>query len=289
LHFTGGEPFLRPDLLSLVRRVKQKGMYCNITTNGTLIHETDAYEVVRSGLDSLNVSIDGPAEIHDVIRGKQGAFARSVAAIRLVQAAKTALGSKTPNVTLATTIVAGNMSRLTELVPLGSDLRAHLGFGYVFYTTEQMQQDTNRALQRTTVAKPENQDIPDELKPVRSEELAREVERIKRLARASGVSVTFGPDLTADEIRMRYHDDAYAFVDKCFYPWYAMRINPYGDVYPCSLQVPMGSVRESSIADIWNGARYVAFRSVLKRRRLFPSCAKCCALSFRAWQSLPRL
>ena len=40
-----------------------------------------------------------------------------------------------------------------------------------------------------------------------------------------------------EEIRRRFEDPDYAFVEKCFYPWKSARVNPYGNVYSCSIDV----------------------------------------------------
>jgi len=87
------------------------------------------------------------------------------------------------------------------------------------------------------------------------------------------------------------HDfmDEYAFVEKCFYPWKTFRISPYGDVYSCSIDVAFGNVRDQSVIDIWNNEAYQTFRRALKKRRLFPKCAKCCALNNEFWKYLPTI
>ncbi len=67
----GGEPLLYPDILPLVREVKKRGLTCTVITNGGRL-EPYAKELVEAGIDSIAVSIDGPPEVHDRIRGKGG-------------------------------------------------------------------------------------------------------------------------------------------------------------------------------------------------------------------------
>jgi cyclic pyranopterin phosphate synthase len=54
--FTGGEPLLRPDLVSIVQSVPS-GMESSLTTNGTLLADL-ARDLKTSGLRRVNVSID---------------------------------------------------------------------------------------------------------------------------------------------------------------------------------------------------------------------------------------
>jgi radical SAM protein with 4Fe4S-binding SPASM domain len=113
------------------------------------------------------------------------------------------------------------------------------------------------------------------------------VAQTKRRAAQLGVPARFLPDLNRDEIGRRFEDDDHAYVNKCFYPWYAIRINPYGVVYPCAMNIDMGNLRTESLARIWNSPKYIQFRQKLSDVRLFPKCAKCCALTNKVWDYLP--
>ncbi len=55
----GGEPFLYPDILPLIREIKRRGLTCTVITNGGRL-EALARELVEIGIDSIAVSIDGP-------------------------------------------------------------------------------------------------------------------------------------------------------------------------------------------------------------------------------------
>lgn len=83
LVLTGGEPFLHPDLFRAVRAAKARGMGVNITTNGTLL-DRRWEEVVTSGVDSLSFSVDGLETTHDRLRGRKGAWQRTMAAMERV-------------------------------------------------------------------------------------------------------------------------------------------------------------------------------------------------------------
>lgn len=89
-NITDGEPFVRKNLIDIFTLFKSKGMRCEyITTNGTVIKEDRAValaDLTKSGfLKHISVSIDGPPEFHDVVRGQKGAFQKSADNIRLLR------------------------------------------------------------------------------------------------------------------------------------------------------------------------------------------------------------
>ena len=169
---------------------------------------------------------------------------------------------------------------------MAHDLNVGIGFGYLHYTSTKMLEDTRRHIEIGEVKK-DNQEVPIALRHVSWQALDQEVEKAKGAARTLGVNLRFMPDLKGQEIERRFADDDYAFTNKCLYPWSATRVNPYGIVYPCSINIAMGSIRERTLEEIWNGEPYARFRRTLRKRRLFAMCAKCCALNDRMWNYLP--
>ena len=72
---SGGEPFLHPDIDSIIKYLSQKKFRVTILTNGTLISES----FIRFIADyksrfSLQFSIEGMRDTHDTLVGRKGAF-----------------------------------------------------------------------------------------------------------------------------------------------------------------------------------------------------------------------
>lgn len=82
MQITGGEPFLRPDLLDVVREAKACGFFVGVNTNGSLM---DRCPQVLDYVDQMTFSLDGPAEVHEKIR-PLGSFAAAMRAIDTAQA-----------------------------------------------------------------------------------------------------------------------------------------------------------------------------------------------------------
>ncbi|MCA1770264.1 MAG: radical SAM protein [Halomonas sp.] len=83
LILSGGEPLMRPDIYELSRRSRALGIYTGLSTNGTLIDESNIDEIADIGYDYVGISIDGLEETHDVIRQRKGAFRESMHAVKL--------------------------------------------------------------------------------------------------------------------------------------------------------------------------------------------------------------
>jgi MoaA/NifB/PqqE/SkfB family radical SAM enzyme len=120
-NITGGEPFLRQDLFDILDHLGGRGFELYLLTNGTLIDREKAVRLAMTSVGGVQVSIEGPEEIHDGIRGK-GSFAASLRGISfLLDAGIT--------VTLNATLSEINADHFPEMVSLASSIGAQrLGF-----------------------------------------------------------------------------------------------------------------------------------------------------------------
>jgi radical SAM protein with 4Fe4S-binding SPASM domain len=77
----GGEAYLRPDLYEVVAFLKAQGMRVIMQTGGRALTLERARALKAAGLEQLGVSIDGPARIHDRLRGNLGSHAAAMRAL----------------------------------------------------------------------------------------------------------------------------------------------------------------------------------------------------------------
>lgn len=111
LILSGGEPLLRPDIYQISTRAKELGFYIGLSTNGTLIDESNIERLAATGFDYLGISIDGIGETHDKFRQMDGAFAKSMHAIKLCQERGIKVG-------LRFTITQDNAEELPKILAL---------------------------------------------------------------------------------------------------------------------------------------------------------------------------
>jgi len=114
LILSGGEPLLRPDLFEIAARARDLGFYTGLSTNGTLIDAPMAARIAGAGFDYVGISLDGLKPTHDKFRRLDGAFDRSLAAIRY-------LATHNVKVGLRFTMTALNAHDLPALLQLMKD------------------------------------------------------------------------------------------------------------------------------------------------------------------------
>ncbi len=82
--FTGGEPLLRPDLEACGQELLRREFPWGMVTNGFLLDESRLIGLLRSGMHSITVSLDGLQPEHDWMRQTPGGFERASKAIGLL-------------------------------------------------------------------------------------------------------------------------------------------------------------------------------------------------------------
>src|SRR5215472_1964209 len=80
----GGEAYLRPDWLEIVRALRRAGIPASMTTGGRGVTPDLIRQARDAGLRGVNVSIDGDEAVHDRLRGVAGSYRAAIAALRAV-------------------------------------------------------------------------------------------------------------------------------------------------------------------------------------------------------------
>jgi heme d1 biosynthesis radical SAM protein NirJ len=114
LILSGGEPLLRPDFFDIARRSQELGFYTALSSNGTLIDEAMMEKIVPIDFGYVGVSLDGLGATHDKFRRMEGAFDKSLHAIRLCRAAGLKVGVRF-------TLTQDNFADLPGLLQLVED------------------------------------------------------------------------------------------------------------------------------------------------------------------------
>ncbi len=83
LILSGGEPLLHADIFPISQRARDMGFYVALSSNGTLINQSNIGQIAAINYQYIGVSLDGIGDTHDKFRQKQGSFDASLAGIRL--------------------------------------------------------------------------------------------------------------------------------------------------------------------------------------------------------------
>lgn len=90
----GGEPFLWSPLLAVSQDIAANpAIMLSATTNGSRLSAAHIRQQILSCFAELTISIDGPADIHDELRGAPGSFARIEKSVRLLVAERAQSGA----------------------------------------------------------------------------------------------------------------------------------------------------------------------------------------------------
>jgi radical SAM protein with 4Fe4S-binding SPASM domain len=275
----GGEPLLYPGCIEIIRYIKLKGMHCLMITNGSLL-ERVAEDIVDSGLDELNVSLDGNRELHDQIRGTPGLFDRIIKGLDQVQFFKSIKKKKKPLINLQCTINKYNYQHLEQLINVANLVKTDsLTFHNLIF------------LERSIL---EKQKIYDNLLNCSSLDWEGFVfepgidpsvlyEKIRQIPSAKyRFSVDFYPNFSYQELKQYYRESCFIphdYCSRCLSPWLVAYIFPDGQVKPClNSSYSFGTIKEQKFTEVWNSQKAEIFRNVLKKNKIFPVCVRCTEL-----------
>ena len=68
LNITGGEPLLRQDLFEIMNYANKLGFDWGMVTNGVLISEKNIKKMMKTGMKTISISLDGMANTHESFR-----------------------------------------------------------------------------------------------------------------------------------------------------------------------------------------------------------------------------
>ena len=275
--FTGGEPFLREDMIGILTSAC-KGYKCHIITNGTLVDERTVYSLlelrsrslITPGLMMVGISIEGPEEVHDEIVAKKGSFQKAISVIKLIQKQKEHLRSRYPMIHLTTVITSKSAPHLNFIYSLAKDLKLDY---------------CNFVLENTSVFSRDRQinnfsplyQSPSSSSKVDQELLRTQLDCLEGLASNNATPrIRFSPVKISHREIIRHYSTGLDPKDyKCYAPWSKIGFSAFGDVICCP-HIKIGNAVENNYDTLWNSLPYKTFREKLKKEKSFPCCSGCC-------------
>ncbi|HEY8377961.1 MAG TPA: radical SAM protein [Nannocystis sp.] len=253
----GGEAYLRPDVLVVIRRIRERGMTATMTTGGYSLTREIAEALVEAGIQSVSVSIDGLERCHDALRGRMGSFARAFAALRHLRAAGSQISANTQ-------LNARTLPDLEGLLELLAPEGIH---------SWQVQ---------VTMAHGAAADHPEILlQPYQMLELYEVLERLVARCEQLGIRLMPGNSLGYFgplEHRLRRTTTTRGHYFGCQAGISGAGISSHGEVKSCpSLgeEGTGGSWREHGFAALWERAPEIAYMRTRTRAELWGFCASC--------------
>lgn len=119
---SGGEPFLKEDIIEIVKNLTGLGHHLGITTNGSFPEKISKLIKEVENIERINfaVSIDCMENVHDKLRGKNS-FNRALESLKILR-------DNNVNVSVNTTISDLNIDHLEQVKTFFSDLKVQHNF-----------------------------------------------------------------------------------------------------------------------------------------------------------------
>lgn len=257
IFFTGGEPFIRPDILEILKYTDDNNFAIYISTNGTLIN-LKIINFLKSlkHLRTFQISLDGLNRTHDSIRGVKGIFNKVINTIKLIKKEL-----KNTKIAIISVLMKENINEIDKLLKLAIKLNVDI-FGLV----------TLYPVRRSS-----------EAEDVTFLEKYKLFKKLSEIYTARKTKLKLGLLVPPAIIPSSLKELEYGCGYICTFPSY-LGINANGDVAPCDglltyKEFILGNVREDSLEEIWN------YPLMKKLRKIKPSeirgvCQKCKYLSF---------
>lgn len=253
LVFTGGEPLLRRDLVTLVSAAAQRGLMPVIGTNGTLLSDTRARVLKEAGAAGVGVSLDSPIpDFHDRLRGMPGAWQRAIEGVEAARKAGLAI-------LLQTTLFEENRRALPAMADIAEALGA-MALNLFFLVC------TGRGVTQT------------DLSSRAYEETLREIDRLQRERPSLKIRARCAPYMRRVQgLRAGETGGGYAeWSSACLAGRRYLRITPRGEVTPCPyIPETVGDLRSETLHAIWTQSPLLA-----RLRAVIPG-GKCGACDYR--------
>ncbi|HMI32456.1 MAG TPA: radical SAM protein [Candidatus Limnocylindrales bacterium] len=276
---TGGEPLLRRDILEIVRRASERGLWVVVGTNGVSITENVARCLAEAGARGLSLSLDAlDPDRHDRFRKVRGAWRNTVEGAEILNrtglpfivqttAGSHNLGELDAIADFAHDRLAAKVWNLYFLVPTGrgqfvSDITP-AQYDEVLASLYRIQRKYDRRMLVNAKCAPHyiKTVLENALRPGSGQagEQTDPIPADADWAKTPGLS----------SIRT-YSGGA----GGCPAGTHYMGIRPNGDVTPCPyLPVFAGTLRNSSLADLWTSSEL--FADIRRRTSLGGRCGEC--------------
>jgi radical SAM protein with 4Fe4S-binding SPASM domain len=244
-NLTGGEPFLRKDFFEVIEEIGNRGFDMYILSNGTLITGRIADMIAGHGVKGVQVSVEGPEEVHDSIRGK-GSFSASSQGIRN-------LLDSGLNVTLNVTLSDLNAPYMKDMISITSSLGAgRLGFSRIV--------PYGRGLE-----------LRDHM--LRSQEVKELYESLLS-AEIDGIEIVTGDPVATQMNLPSGNDTGCTAFGGCAAGISGVTLLADGTITPCRrLDIPIGNIRKDSLREVW--ATSEVLESLRDKSRYKGKCSTC--------------
>lgn len=275
------EPLIRDDIADIADYAVSKGLDFFIITNGYLLPKR-ARDLVETGLKSIRVSLDGPEDVHNHIRGLKDSWAKAIEGLKLVVEEKRRRATDFPLLGVCLTIQDHNHHRILDfyrqLEAEGIARDVYVAFNHLKYNTADEAAAHNKQY-KDWFPLTQSSMLGTDVRKIDIDVLWDQFVQIRREFPAGTYKHHFNPLLTTrEEFAGWYDPDSYFRPGApCYVPWTIAQVYFDGSVGVNGRCVSptFGNILEQPFAEIWNSDPAKAFRRALVKDRTMPACNRC--------------
>lgn len=272
LTFTGGEPFLRKDILEIFKFASQNGIVTQVVSNGSFIDKALAKRIVASGLDGLTISLNSMnPEIHNKTRGTSGAFNEVMTAIDNLK------DRKGMRLSLSTTVVKDGIDGLIEVIKFAKARGIYgVNFQPIMPATILPVFNKDGEAKKSSVGTP----YRDLLKDKDASHVDNVFNRLLSM-KEQGYPILNSSDHLKEIAKYLKDPTNPEILEKvCKVGVKNFNIDPFGNVRLCSIMEIVGNLRNDLPGEIWRSANAAHQRETIR------TCDKTCRLMFCNFKQL---
>jgi len=275
IHLSGGEPFLYRGIDRMIKHIKSHGLFLAITTNGVFL-EQYVKTVIDNGVNAVTVSIDGPRDVHDRIRGVAGTFDQIMRGLRSLKENRIRAGA--PSLRINSMINAAEPTAMQEVIRIAVTYNAEsVQFIHPMFASSQ-----DLAAHRHYLMNTLDRDLNYWQGAQSAAQRTCDIEKIftvcQDLRREKSVHVEVFPDFSFSQMTPYYSMDPYFYQSikgQCHAMWSTATLLPSGEVESCPDYI-IGNCHEAALGQIWNNPAICMLRKRIHAKMFFTVCRACC-------------
>ncbi len=273
IHISGGEPFIYKDIIKIIEYIKKQNLYLCITTNGTML-ETYAEALVRLRVNRLDISIDGPASVHDRIRGIAGTYAKIVRGIDRLNSLKK---HNTPVLKINSLINFENPETMKEVIALAQAYHVSVvQFIFPLHLNVEAIKNHEAFLMRLLNRKVNYWSQASNFVPADTD--FEKIQSVLHGLKKVKVQIDVFPAFNAEQFLAYYRkpgDFSLFYRGRCRAMWNTATILPDGNLESCPDYV-LGNCLEKDFSELWNCEAMKNLRQLVKNKHFLTVCPACC-------------
>ena len=249
LGITGGEPFVRDDIIDILAAAKKRHFFVTLLSNGTMIDEPAARSLGKLGIEMIDLSFYGAdAHTNDAVTGVEGSFAAFCRGHSLLK-------DRGLKVRFKTAVLQANQMKL-------EDIKQFAAMHEVSLLCDPKVIPRRNGDHSSLGERLDPSEYPDMLWETVWGHVDRSTESVAAMDKIGNPGEP---------------DERGKIKGVCKAGFVSCAIRSSGDVLPCIvLPIVLGDLRKESFESIWNGHKIEQYREL--SRNLYPECRTCSLL-----------